>query len=48
MGVRDHLSIFADGGKQGVHYECRDCGTNLTRDHETCPDCDGAVARYDL
>lgn len=43
------LSILTDGGQrtaQDRHYECRDCGANLTPDVTECPDCGGEMAVY--
>jgi rubrerythrin len=48
MGIRDYLSLTTDGGRRRVHYECKECGTNLERDAEGCPNCDGEVAVYEL
>jgi RNA polymerase subunit RPABC4/transcription elongation factor Spt4 len=32
-----------------VVYECRDCGTSLDDDAESCPECGSdAISRYDL
>lgn len=37
---------FADGS---VIYECRNCGTTLGPDAESCPNCDcETISRYDL
>ncbi|MFB6149961.1 MAG: hypothetical protein ABEJ48_09885 [Halobacteriales archaeon] len=37
-----HVSAADDDGD--VHYECRECGTNLDAEHDTCPNCDGDIA----
>lgn len=29
-----------------THYECRDCGANLSADADACPECGGPVAAY--
>ena len=47
MGVREYVP-FTDGGTDGVHYECRECGANLDGNHRSCPDCGGGVVAYDL
>jgi uncharacterized OB-fold protein len=45
------LGLLADGGRATeprVHRECRDCGTNVAPDVESCPECGGSVAVYSL
>jgi rubrerythrin len=54
MGVRDYITVLADGGGgvttdsdgQRIHHECRDCGKNLDGDDDACPNCGGAVVLY--
>jgi rubrerythrin len=48
MGVRELFTGFTSGSDEGVHYECRECGRNLTRTAGVCPDCGGEVAAYEL
>jgi len=48
MGVRDYLPGIANDGTPGVHYECRDCGTNVDDDRESCPTCNGEVVSFQL
>jgi len=40
--------LLTDGGRRGEtrHYECRNCGQNLSADAGVCPDCGGEVAVY--
>lgn len=40
--------LLTDGGRgrETCHYECRNCGENLSADADTCPDCGGEVAVY--
>ena len=44
------LTLTPDGGteRKRTHIECRECGTNLTTDTESCPDCGGGAAVYEL
>lgn len=30
------------------HFECRSCGTNLSKGDTECPECGGDVAEYNL
>lgn len=45
------LKALTDGGYQQAeneHYECRECGFNLSPDANECPHCGGDVAIYVL
>lgn len=55
MGVRDFLfAHLGDGDTMPVHpdstthVECRDCGSNLQTDDQSCPVCGGIPVVYDL
>lgn len=48
MGVFDRLTDGGERSDDDVHYECRECGTNLSGETVECPDCGGDVAAYDL
>jgi rRNA maturation endonuclease Nob1 len=42
-------SILTDGGSrtdETRHYECRNCGQNLSAESTACPDCGGDVAVF--
>lgn len=45
--LKPFLNRLLDSGSE--IYECRDCGTSLDSDGETCPECGSeATAYYDL
>jgi rubrerythrin len=46
VAISDWLPT-ADGGGY-VHYECRECGRNLTATDTACPVCGGRRAEYRL
>jgi rubrerythrin len=48
MGVRAYLSSFAGRAGPSLHYECRECGTNLDAGLAECPICAGGVAIYEF
>lgn len=45
MGIREVLSMETEAA---THYECRECGRNLTAKDKRCPDCDGERVEYEL
>jgi hypothetical protein len=47
MEIRTIFPAITDGGVR-VHYECRDCGENLSAEADHCPECNGDPARYEL
>ncbi|MEF8852872.1 MAG: hypothetical protein V5A44_09590 [Haloarculaceae archaeon] len=46
MSITDWLPGTSASGY--VHYECRDCGRNLTASDDACPACGGPPAEYAL
>ena len=43
------MSLLTDGGGrtgEKQHYECRECGKNLSAEVASCPDCGGDVAVF--
>jgi rubrerythrin len=46
VAISDWLPTPDGGGY--VHYECRECGRNLTGGDSVCPVCDGDRAEYRL
>jgi len=43
------MSLLTDGGGrtgEKQHYECRECGKNLSAGIVNCPDCGGDVAVF--
>jgi len=53
MGISELLYILPTNEADqthatDAHIECRNCGTNLKPDLETCPDCGGNPAVYEI
>jgi len=48
MAVRDYIPLVGRSHDRSAHYECRACGRTLDAGTETCPDCNGDVAVYEL
>lgn len=47
--VMSLMSLLTDGGGrtgEKQHYECRECGKNLSAGIANCPDCGGDVAVF--
>ncbi len=47
--VMSLMSLLTDGGGrtgEKQHYECRECGKNLSAEVASCPDCGGDVAVF--
>lgn len=47
--VMSMMSLLTDGGGrtgEKQHYECRECGKNLSAGIANCPDCGGDVAVF--
>jgi rRNA maturation endonuclease Nob1 len=47
VGVRDLFSATGPVDEQH-HYECIECGENLSPGDGRCPTCGGPVSRYDV
>jgi len=53
MGISEFLYILPTNESDQTpaaetHIECRNCGTNLEADLDTCPDCGGNPAVYQI
>lgn len=51
MHAMQVFRLLTDGGnrtQRDKHYECRDCGANLSVDADECSECGGEVAVYTL
>lgn len=43
------MGIFDFGGDgSDHHFECRNCGQNVSAEFEQCPECGGDVVDFDL